>query len=132
MKLATIQTVVTLLVCFVLPLSIVACQANLSDEDIDRIVSKQAEVPISEEDMSRLVDALMANSKYQEYLEDDEWIEDFTKAMMEHHLMETTAEEECGTVILMATVMMGDYTTLPTGSEVDTLCAWYLENTMAE
>ena len=62
--------------------------------------------------------------RYLEYLDDDEWVVAFTESLMEHPLYQTTPEEDCAILILMAAVMSGDYT-LPPDSDVDRLCAWY-------
>ena len=105
--------------------SFVGCQTALSDEDINRIVDRVAEQPLSEDDADRFVDALMDNPKYQEYLNDEEWVDEFPNAMMEHPTMRTTAEEDCATVILMAAVMSGEYD-MPPESETEKLCAWYI------
>lgn len=114
------------------------CQNDLSDEDIDRIVTRMAEdrdeeidriftrmAEDREENASAMVDALMASPKYLSYLQDDKWVEEFTNAMMAHPASQTTPREDCATIILMAAVMSGDYT-LPPESDADRLCAWYI------
>ena len=139
-----------MLACLVLVASLIGCQSNLSDTDIDRIVDRMVQnpAPLDEDTVNRLVDAMLSHPKYLEYLEndegladsmvdalmdhpkyleylqDDEWIEVFTNAMMAHPMYQTTPEEDCATVIVMASVMSGEYT-LPPESESDALCAWY-------
>ena len=139
-----------MLACLVLVASLIGCQSNLSDGDIDRIVDRMVQnpAPLDEDAVNRLVDAmlshpkylqylendegladsmvdaLMAHPKYLEYLQDDEWVEVFTNTMMAHPMYQTRPEEDCATVILMASVISGEYT-LPPESEVDTLCAWF-------
>ena len=106
-----------------------ACQTGFSDEDIDRIVDRMEETPLKVEDANAIVDALMSHPQYLKYLElDDEWVTAVVNAMMQHPLYQTTPEEDCATVILMAAVIGGDYN-LPPDSEVENLCAWYLNQT---
>ena len=97
--------------CFVLVACLVGCQNELSDEAIDKT-------------MESMVDALMEHPRYLEYLDDDEWVVAFTESLMEHPMYQTTPEEDCAIIILMAAVMSGDYT-LPQDSVVDRLCAWH-------
>ena len=123
------------LACFVLVAGLSGCQNNLSNEDIDKIVDRVAEnpVPLHEDTVNRMVDALLAHPTYLEYLEDDEGL---ATAMVEALLanpkyqeyLETTPKEDCATVILMAAVISGDYN-LPPDSDVDMLCAWYFGQT---
>ena len=114
------------LVCLtLLAVSLVAC---LSDEDVDRLADRMAKTPLSTDDAERFVDALMAHPRYVEYLEGDEMVKKFTNAMLEHPSFQTTPAEDCATLILMAAVIAGDYS-LPADSEVDSLCAWYLDQT---
>ena len=110
----------TLLACFVLVVGLIGI-----DKMIDRM--EQSPRPLHEDTVNRMVDALMAHPRYLEYLEDEdgELVKAFTNAMMEHPAYQTTPEEDCATVILMAAVMSGDYA-LPPDSDVDRLCAWYL------
>ena len=74
--------------------------------------------------MESMVDTLMEHPRYLEYLEDDEWMVAFADIFIEHPLNQTTLEEDCAILILIAAVMSGNYT-LPPGSDVDRLCAWY-------
>ena len=79
-----------------------------------------------------IVDALMEHQKYLEYLEDDGRVVAFEDILMsgwaefaiEHPPSQTTLEEDCAIVIVLAAVVSGNYTLLP-DSDVDTLCAWY-------
>ena len=104
-----------LVVSLVLVLAI-ACQTNLSEDDIDRMADA-------------MVDALMENPTYLDYLESDEWVEQFTDALLSNpkyqEYLETTTEEDCAAIILTATVISGDYGSLPRDHEVAALCTWY-------
>ena len=71
------------------------------------------------------MDALLAHPQYQAYLEDDEWVEGFTNAVMVHPAMKTTPEEDCAIFVVMAVVAAGDYSLMPTDEEADELCLWY-------
>ena len=140
---------VTLLACFVLVAGLVGCQKDLSDEDIDKIVDRMAQTPaqLDEETVSRMVDAQMSHPRYLEYLEDDVWVEAMVDALMSHpryleyleddtwiaNMVEvqmthpsyqTTPQEDCAQLIVMAAVMSGDYT-LPAVGDEERLCAWY-------
>ena len=141
---------VTLLACFVLVAGLVGCQKGLSDEDIDKVVDRITQTPtkLDEETVDRMVDAFMAHPKYMEYLEDDaqmdalvdafmahpryleyletddEYVEALANAMMEHPSYQTTAQEDCTQLIVMAAVMSGAYT-LPAAGDEERLCAWY-------
>ena len=114
-----------LLICILL----IGCQNSISDEDMERIADRIAESPVHEETVNQWVDALLAHPTYLKYLDDfivdDEMIEAFVTAMVEHPAYQTTPEEDCATFILMAVAASGDYT-LPLDSEVDELCAWYV------
>ena len=57
-------------------------------------------------------------------ISEEERAELMVAAMLEHPAYQTTPEEECATLILMAVAASGDYT-LPLDSEVDDLCEWY-------
>ncbi len=125
----------TLIACFVLVAGLVGCQNELSDEDVDKIVDRvvQNPAPLHDDTVNKLVDALLAHPTYVEYLEDDEGLaESMVNALMANakyqEYLETTPEEDCATVILMAVVIAGDYT-LPPDSDVDRLCTWYLSQT---
>ena len=118
-----------LLICILLSILLIGCQNSISDEDMERIADRIAESPVHEETVNQWVDALLAHPTYLKYLDDfiadDEMIEAFVTAMVEHPAYQTTPEEDCATFILMAVAASGDYT-LPLDSEVDELCAWYV------
>ena len=113
--------------------SLIACQNELSNEDIDRVADRVAEAPLNHETVNRMVDAFMNHPRYVEYLEDADGAaaEAMTNAMLEHPSFQATPEEDCAAVILMASVISGEYT-LPPDSEVDRLCAWYLQQAQPE
>ena len=115
-----------LLICILLSILLIGCQNRISDEDMERIADRIAESPVHEETVNQMVDAMMAHPTYLEYLDDadGEMIEAFVTAMLEHPAYQTTPEEDCATLILMAVAASGDYT-LPLDSEVDELCEWY-------
>ena len=92
-----------------------------------------------EEWAKTLVDAQMANPQYLEWLyADEEWAKTLIDAQMANpqylewlYADDTTPEEDCAAIILSTLVelevaMTEDYTT-PSDSEVDRLCAWYIE-----
>ena len=131
---------VTLLACFVLVAGLIGCQAELSDEEQNKINAqisqdvvdallehpKYLEYLENDDWVDGFVNALLEHPAYLEYLDDDEWVEDFTHALLEHPDYKTTPEEDCATVILMAVVMSDDHTLLPPESDKESLCAWYL------
>ena len=114
------------LVCLVL----IGCQSALSDEDIDKIADRIAQNPPELRDASarRIVDAMLTHPKYLE--DEDARVLAYTNAMLEHPSYQTTLEEECVATILMASVISGDYT-MPSDSEVEELCAWYVAQSEA-
>ena len=130
---------VTLLACFVLVAGLIGCQAELSDEEQNKINAqisqdvvdallehpKYLEYLENDDWVDGFVNALLEHPAYLEYLDDDEWV-DFTHALLEHPDYKTTPEEDCATVILMAVVMSDDHTLLPPESDKESLCAWYL------
>ena len=113
-----------------LVLVLAGCQSTLSDKDVDRIVGRIAETPVHEDTVDRMVEAFMSHPRYLEYLDDDAWVETFTTALLEHPSYQVTPEEECVATILMASVISGDYT-MPSDSEVEGLCAWYVTQSEA-
>ena len=123
------------LACIVLVAGLSGCQNNLSDEDVDKIVDRVAEnpVPLHEDTINRMVDAMLSHPRYLEYLEDDDglaeaMVDAFMANSQYQEFLETKPEEDCAGVILMAAVISGDYT-LPPDSDVDRLCEWYLGQT---
>ncbi len=125
--------VVILLVCFVLAAGTVGCRNSLSDEDLDKLADRISEDPpkLHEDMADQMVDALMAHPRYLEFLEDDRRVELFTNALLERPLYQTTPEEDCATVLLMAAVMSGEYE-VPPDSDTERLCAWYLDQVEEE
>ena len=89
--------------------------------------AQERDRPLTDEEAEQIVDALMENPRYQEYLEDDEWVTQFVDEMVRHPLYQTTPREDCAQIILMAAVISGEYT-MPPATEVERLCAWYLDN----
>lgn len=105
---------------------LVACQTELTDEQIDRIFEERYEEDRLKQETEAFVEALLAHPDYQAYLEfDAAEVEQFTNAMLAHPLYQTTPEEDCAAFILMAVVIGGDDLTPPTDAQVDELCAWY-------
>ena len=113
---------------------VIGCDTGLSDKDADRLVdtllSHPDYVADREESADRLVEALMSNQSYVDLLEDDKLVEEFANAMMAHPTMQTTPEEDCATLIVMAVVSegseSGNYAPPSTG-ETDRICEWYAE-----
>lgn len=127
-----------LTVFLALILGISGCQNDLSDDDAAKLVDAMLSNPryqeylernFTDEEVARLVDALLSDPRYQEYIErsfDDEEVAKFVDAMLSHPLYQTTPEEDCNTIILMGAAMTGNYS-LPSESERDELCAWYAD-----
>ena len=127
---------ITITVLLVLIVGIAGCQDDFSSEDAAKLVDALLSDPryqeylergFTEKEAEKFVDALLSDPRYQEYLErsfDDEEIAKFVDAMLSHPLYQTTPEEDCATIILMGAAMSGNYT-LPSESERNELCAWY-------
>ena len=125
----------TLLVCFAMVAGLVACQdEGLSDRDINRIADRlhrlQDQPLLDDSSAKRLAEAFLEHPRYLAYLEDgeSEVVKAFTDAILEHPAYQTTPEEDCVNLILMAAVMAGDYS-LPPDSEIDRMCEWYQRQT---
>ncbi len=114
--------------------SLGACQSGLSENDIEALVAAQMSHPDfqeavhwSDEEIAALV---AAQATHPAFLEASKWSDEEIRALvdaqMAHPDFQTTAREDCTTTILMAAVMSGTYE-LPPDSEVDRLCAWYLD-----
>ena len=114
--------IVRFLVMVVLVASVIlvmGCRDELSDNEIDRIITAIAE---SEELHQKQVEAFMENPSYQEYLADTSWIEPLAQAQ----LALVDPSDECATVILMALVIAENYAP-PTAGEAEALCEWYVD-----
>ncbi len=128
--------VTALIAVLVLIISVAGCQNDFTDEDAAKLVDALLSNPryqeylernFTDKEVARFVDALLSDQRYQEYLErsfDDDEIAKFVNAMLSHPLYQTTPEEDCATIILMGAAMSGNYS-LPSESERDELCAWY-------
>ena len=128
--------VTALIAVLVLIISVAGCQNDFTDEDAAKLVDALLSNPryqeylernFTDKELARFVDALLSDQRYQEYLErsfDDDEIAKFVNAMLSHPLYQTTPEEDCATIILMGAAMSGNYS-LPSESERDELCAWY-------
>ena len=84
---------------------------------------------LSEADAERMVAAMMTNATYLEFLEDADGkvATAVTKAMLEHPSFQTTPEEDCAGLIVMAAVMSENYS-LPNHTDTERLCDWYADN----
>ena len=118
----------SLLVWLTLVLTLMGCQATLTDQQLDRIADRAAEQPMTAEDAEVFVNALLANPTYREALEytDEDWAK-FTNALLNHPSYQTTPEEDCAASVLMAVVMSGDYLALPGDAEMEEICDWYAD-----
>lgn len=78
-------------------------------------------------DYAAMVDAFMANPEYTDKINIDE--DAMVEALMRNpayiNYLDTTPREDCATIILSNKVAWGEPAVLPTGSDVDDLCAWY-------
>ncbi len=148
-----------LLACAVLVAGLMACQNDLSDEDIDEIADRIAQnpAPLHEETVNSLVDALLSHPRYLEYLEDDEGQaeamveallanpkyveyleadEGLAESLVDAFMANTqyqeyleTTPEEDCASVILMAAVISGDYTIPPDSDVDSLCAWYLGQT---